>query len=278
MYTCSKKEDAFMTTVLTFSNFKGGTGKTTNSTMTGIELARRKYKTLLIDLDPQANATNLYLKTKENLSGELVTFTETLMAGIRKKDIKSTIINILPNLDVLPSSADFALYPRYMETLKEDYSDRVKYLSELIEKWKSDYDYILIDVPPTISLITDSALYATDYAVIVLQTQERSLQGAEAFIKYLQETLIDQFHAPTLDVAGILPVLLKNGAPVDLSTLSKAESIFGKENMFQVTIKNMERLKRYDVTGVTFKDRFDRTVQAVYKNVVDELLKKTSEG
>ncbi len=267
-----------MTTVLTFSNFKGGTGKTTNSTMTGIELARRKYKTLLIDLDPQANATNLYLKTKENLSGELVTFTETLMAGIRKKDIKSTIINILPNLDVLPSSADFALYPRYMETLKEDYSDRVKYLSELIEKWKSDYDYILIDVPPTISLITDSALYATDYAVIVLQTQERSLQGAEAFIKYLQETLIDQFHAPTLDVAGILPVLLKNGAPVDLSTLSKAESIFGKENMFQVTIKNMERLKRYDVTGVTFKDRFDRTVQAVYKNVVDELLKKTSEG
>ncbi|WP_143444717.1 ParA family protein, partial [Lactiplantibacillus plantarum] len=55
--------------VITFSNFKGGTGKTTNSTMTGIELARRGYKTLLIDLDPQANATNLYLKTKNNFGG-----------------------------------------------------------------------------------------------------------------------------------------------------------------------------------------------------------------
>lgn len=266
-----------MTTVLTFSNFKGGTGKTTNSTMTGIELSRRGHKTLLIDLDPQANATNLYLKTKENESGELVTFEQTLMAGIRSGDIKSTIINVFKNLDVLPSSADFALYPRYMESVRKDYSERVKYLSELIAPWKDECDYILIDVPPTISLITDSALYATDYAVIVLQTQERSLQGAEAFIQYLQETLVNQFHAPTLDVAGILPVLLKNGAPVDLSTLAKAEKMFGKENMFQTTIKNMERLKRYDVTGVTFKDQFDRAVQAVYKKVVDELLKRISE-
>ncbi|MCT3397739.1 hypothetical protein EFP86_15160 [Lentilactobacillus hilgardii] len=81
-----------MTTVLTFSNFKGGTGKTTNSTMTGIELAKRGFKTLLIDLDPQANATNLYLKTKENVNGEFVTFGQTLMAGIKNKDIKATII------------------------------------------------------------------------------------------------------------------------------------------------------------------------------------------
>lgn len=277
MYTCNKKGRAFMTTVLTFSNFKGGTGKTTNSTMTGIELARRGYKTLLIDLDPQANATNLYLKTKENKTGDLVTFKETLMAGIKSQNIKATIINMVDNLDVLPSSADFALYPRYMETVKKDYSERVKYLSQMISEWKGEYDYILIDVPPTISLITDSALYATDYAVIVLQTQERSLQGAEAFIRYLQDTLINQFHAPTLDVAGILPVLLKNGAPVDLSTLSKAETMFGKENMFKTTIKNMERLKRYDVTGVTFKDQFDRAVQEVYKNVVDELLSRISE-
>ena len=267
-----------MTTVLTFSNFKGGTGKTTNSTMTGIELAKRGFKTLLIDLDPQANATNLYLKTKENVNGEFVTFGQTLMAGIKNKDIKATIIEVINNLDIIPSSADFALYPRYMETVFQSYTDRVKYLSELMSEWKNEYDYILIDVPPTISLITDSALYATDYAVIVLQTQERSLQGAEAFIHYLQETLINQFHAPTLDVLGILPVLLKNGAPVDISTLSKAEKMFGKENMFQTTIKNMERLKRYDVTGVTFKDQFDRSVEAVYKKVVDELIARILEG
>ena len=89
-------------TVLTFSNFKGGTGKTTNSTMTGIELARRGKKTLLIDLDPQGNATNLYLKTKENVDNEVVIFNKTLMAAIKDMDLDSAIINVLYNLDNLP--------------------------------------------------------------------------------------------------------------------------------------------------------------------------------
>ena len=171
--------------VLTFSNFKGGTGKTTNSTMTGIELARRGKKTLLIDLDPQGNATNLYLKTKENVDKEVAVFSKTLMAAIKDKDLESAIIKVLQNLDILPSSADFALYPRYMENIKERYSDRVMYLSSLSQELMSKYDFIIIDVPPTISLITDSALYMTDYAIVVLQTQERSLQGAQAFIKYM---------------------------------------------------------------------------------------------
>lgn len=264
-------------TVLTFSNFKGGTGKTTNSTMTGIELARRGKKTLLIDLDPQGNATNLYLKTKENVDNEVVIFNKTLMAAIKDMDLDSAIINVLDNLDILPSSADFSLYPRYMEKVKKNYIDRVMYLSQLSEGLISKYDYLIIDVPPTISLITDSALYMTDYAIVVLQTQERSLQGAQAFIKYMQEEVIDEFHAPRLDLLGILPVLLKNGAPVDKSTLDKAKKIFGPENIFNITIKNMERLKRYDVTGVTFHDQFDKSVQKVYSKVVDEIYKRIGE-
>lgn len=264
--------------VITFSNFKGGTGKTTNSTMTGISLAQKGYKTLLIDLDPQGNATNLYLKTKENVDGEVVTFERTLMSAIQNKNLEDAIIPILDNLYVLPSSADFALYPRYMEKIYDNYEKRVHYLSELIESWKDNYDYILIDVPPTISLITDSALYMTDYAIIVLQTHERSLQGAQAFIKYMQEQLINEFNAPTLDFLGVLPVLLKNGAPVDKSTLTKATEIFGNEYMFKTTIKNMERLKRYDITGVTFNDRFDKRVADVYNDVTKEILNRIGEN
>lgn len=267
-----------MSTTLTFGNFKGGTGKTTNATMTGIELSNRNQKTLLIDLDPQANATNLYLKTKQNIdSNEFVTFDKTLMAGIRDENLYETIINIKDNLDILPSAADFSLYPRYMETKKASYQERVEYLSELIEPLKEKYDWILIDIPPTISLITDSALYASDYCLIVLQTQERSLQGAEAFIKYIQNEVINTFNAPTLEVLGILPVLLKNNAPVDNSTLESAYKIFGKENIFKIIVKNMERLKRYDVTGVTFNDQFDKKVQLVYSEVVNEINKRVKE-
>lgn len=260
--------------VITFGNFKGGTGKTSNSTMSGLELARRGVKTLLIDLDPQANATNLYLKTKENVDNDIALFDKTLMAGIRDKDLDSTIIHIMDNLDVLPSSADFALYPRYMERVFSDYNKRVRYLAELIQPLKEKYSIILIDIPPTISLITDSALYASDYCLIVMQTQERSFQGAQAFVKYIQDEVIDTFKAPTLDVLGILPVLLKNGAPVDVSTLDVAKQEFGSENIFNITVKNMERIKRYDVTGVTFRDQFDRAVQDVYKEVVDEIVER----
>ena len=112
-----------------------------------------------------------------------------------------------------------------METVSSDYNERVWYFSKLMKEFKEKYDYILIDIPPTISLITDSALYASDYCVIVLQTQDRSLQGAEAFINYMQEQVIDTFKAPTLDLIGILPVLLKNGAPVDNSTLEVAKEL-----------------------------------------------------
>ena len=259
--------------VLTFGNFKGGTGKTTNSTMIGFELSNRGQKVLLLDLDPQGNATNLYLKTKAVLGGEIVIFNSTLMSAIKNKDLSSAIINIKDNLDVLPSATDFSLFPRYMEFL-ENYEDRVQYLSKLIEPLKEKYDYIIIDIPPTISLITDSALYMSDYCIIVLQTHERSLQGAEAFIQYIQNDVIDKFGAPNLDVLGVLPVLLKNGAPVDISTLENAKEEFGEENMFKKTIRNMERLKRYDITGITDEDMHDKRVSQVYIEVTDELLKR----
>jgi len=263
--------------ILTFGNFKGGTGKTTNSTMIGFELSNRNKKVLLLDLDPQGNATNLYLKTKSTLDGEVVIFDTTLMSAIKNEDLSSAIINIKENLDVLPSATDFSLFPRYMEFLP-NYEDRVRYLSTLIEPLRNKYDYIIIDIPPTISLITDSALFMSDYCIIVLQTHERSLQGAEAFINYIQNDVIDKFKAPTLDVLGVLPVLLKNGAPVDVSTLENAKNEFGEENMFQTTIRNMERLKRYDITGITDEDMHDKRVSQVYIEVTEELLQRIGDN
>lgn len=152
--------------VITFGNFKGGTGKTTNATMIGNELATQKKKTLLIDLDPQANATNLYLKTKNNIDNDIANFQQTLMTSIQNENFKNALINIKFNLDILPSSADFSLYPRYMEKV-DNYNERVKYLDKLIKPLKNEYDYIIVDIPPTISLITDSALYMSDYCISV---------------------------------------------------------------------------------------------------------------
>ncbi|MDF3266334.1 ParA family protein [Lactiplantibacillus plantarum] len=262
-----------MTQVITFGNFKGGVGKTSNSTMVALELSNRDFKTLLVDLDPQGNATNLYLKTKLNISNEVGHFDKTLMSSVEDGNLDSSIINIKDNLDLLASAPDFSLYPRYMEKL-HNYNDRVKEFDRLLTPLKAKYDYVIIDIPPTISLITDSALYASDYCLIVMQTHEHSFEGAEAFIKYIQEEVIDEYQAPRLELVGILAVLLQAGAPVDEATVANAISKFGEENLFKTRIHSMQRLKRYGITGITFKSKFDKRVFAVYKDVTDELLQR----
>lgn len=264
----SEKKEAI---VVTFGNFKGGTGKTTNSTMIAHALSQQGYKVLLCDQDPQANATSLYLKTKALVTDEIVSFNKTLMAAIQDEDLGQIVTPIKENLYLLPSFSDFALYPRFLEKkFPDDTVARVRYFSTLLEPLKQDYDYIFIDVPPTISIITDAALYASDFVVVVLQTQERSLQGAEVFTGYLQ-SLIDDYGAD-LDIVGILPVLLKNGAAVDLSTLESAREIFGPENLFENIVNNMERLKRFDITGITNEDMHDRKVHKSYDTIAKEFI------
>ena len=257
--------------IVTFGNFKGGTGKTTNSTMIAHALSKKGYKVLLCDQDPQANATSLYLKTKALETDEIVSFNKTLMAAIQEEDLGQIVTEVKENLYLLPSFSDFALYPRFLEKkFPNDPVARVQYFSSLIQPLKKDYDFIFIDVPPTISIITDAALYASDFVVVVLQTQERSLQGAEVFTGYLQ-SLIDDYGA-NLDIIGILPVLLKNGAAVDLATLENAREIFGEENLFKNIVNNMERLKRFDITGITHEDMHDRRVHKSYAMIADEFI------
>lgn len=265
--------------VITFGNFKGGTGKTTNSAMIAYTLSNLGYKTLLIDLDPQANATALCLRTKQRITNNIVTFDKTLMSAIAEGDLSDIIIDIKENFFLLPSFADFTSYPLFLEKkFPNNQLGRVTYFKTLLSEVKDEYDFVLVDVPPTLSSYTDSALFASDYTIIVLQTQERSLVGAEAYIVYLQE-LIDNYHAD-FDILGVLPVLLKNNSKVDESTLEVAYSKFGSDNIFKTLVKNMERLKRYDIIGIvdprldSKADMHDRRVAELYGKVTKEMLER----
>jgi len=272
-----------MTKVITFGNFKGGTGKTTNSALIAYTLSNLGYKTLLVDLDPQANATALYLRTKQRSTNNIVTFDKTLMSAIAEGNLSDIVVDIKENLDLLPSFADFTSYPLFLEKkFPNNQLGRVTYFDTLLSEIKNEYEFVLIDVPPTLSSYTDSALFASDYTIIVLQTQERSLVGAEAYIVYLQE-LIDNYHAD-FDILGILPVLLKNNSRVDESTLEVAREKFGIENMFETLVKNMERLKRYDIIGIVDPtdeentvDVHDKRVLSLYEEVTREMLSRLNE-
>ncbi|KAA8808645.1 AAA family ATPase, partial [Lactobacillus crispatus] len=94
-----------------YGNMKGGVGKTTNSVMTAYQLAKLGYKTLVCDLDPQANATQLLRRTYGLQHGTDLQIDKTMMVALTEENIKSAIVNIMDNLYLLPSSEDFKNYP-----------------------------------------------------------------------------------------------------------------------------------------------------------------------
>ena len=308
--------------VLVYANFKGGVGKTTNSVMTAYQLAKKGYKVLVCDLDPQSNATHLLTRTysrqnnqskqefvkeivkqsrkeKKQLSEEEIDeeisnvyekrekkelkIEKTMMLALSEEDVESAIVKVMDNLYLLPSDADFTDYPDFLEQTfmpnEDNYKEkRTSYFSKQLSKVKDNYDFVIVDVPPTLSIYTDSAVYAADGIIIVLQTQQDSLDGAIAFFKYLQK-IFDKYHAINFDILGILPVLLENRAGLDSQILKDAKATFGKENVFKNIIKHMERLKRFGRVGLADKDAeygkgdfHDIKVHYVYNKLTDEIL------
>ncbi|MBC1248131.1 ParA family protein [Listeria booriae] len=261
--------------ILTFANFKGGVGKTSTTALVSYNLAKMDYKCLVIDFDAQANITSLLLKTKSNNDG-IITIDKTLMSALNENlNLKKIVINIATNLDLIPNAVDFSVYPRFLENSFDNEIDKVTFFDKKIAPLKEDYDFIFIDVPPTLSLLNDTAFYACDQIVVVLQTQERSLAGAEVFIQYLQETLINEFQS-RVDILGILPVLSKKGARVDEEILKSAIEEFGEDNIFDKKISIMERIKRMDMQGITDdpKDMHDRNVNKVFAEVAQEVISR----
>lgn len=264
--------------------------------MTAYQLAKLGYKTLVCDLDPQANATQLLRRTYGLQQGTDLQIGKTMMVALTEENIKPAIVNIMDNLYLLPSSEDFKNYPDFLEmkfmldkekiesgdstTLQSEMSkvkeQRIAYFSQQLAKVRDEYDFIIIDVPPTLSVFTDSAIYATDYVIIVLQTQQRSLDGAETFFEYLQQMYNDYANID-FDILGVLAVLLKNNVGLDNQILKDAEADFGKDMLFNQIIRHMERLKRYDRTGIAEKgltkyDMHDTRLHYIYNTLTKEIV------
>lgn len=285
-----------MMPAILYGNMKGGVGKTTSSVMTAYQLAKLGYKTLVCDLDPQANATQLLRRTYGLQHGTDLQINKTMMVALTEENIKSAIVNIMDNLYLLPSSEDFKNYPDFLEmkfmldkekieagdstTLQSEMSkvkeQRISYFAQQLAKVRDEYDFVIIDVPPTLSIFTDSAIYATDFVIIVLQTQQRSLDGAETFFEYLQQMYNDYANID-FDILGVLAVLLKNNVGLDNQILKDAETDFGKDMLFNQIIRHMERLKRYDRTGIAEKgltkyDMHDTRLHYIYNTLTKEIV------
>lgn len=261
---------------VTVGNYKGGAGKTTNAILMGYSAARMGIKTLVIDKDPQSNATKSLMLTRSANNQETVTtISKTLMYGIEQNSFVDLPIEIVDNLYLLPSFIDFEDFPRYLYQNFSDQKERDFVFKKLLDEIKDDYDLILIDVPPMSKEVTRNAIVASDYVLISLQTQERSLTGAENYVKELIK--ITDLYSLDLDLVGILQVLHKNDGRVDSYIMESALEIFGATNIFKNVVPQMERIKRFDVNGITDNDMHDKKVLQKYNDVTTEFLERLIE-
>lgn len=262
-----------MAKIITIANFKGGVGKTITTVLFSYLLANKKdKKVLLVDFDPQGNASDRLFKTYGKNFDDVEI---SIFKAIQDKDLASAIVECTPNLHVIPAEADLRYFTRLLNAeFGFDYDLYPYLLDALLEPLKDEYDYIFIDVPPTISDYTDNTLVATDYLAVVIQTHEEALSSAETFLPYVEE-LLTNIDSPIKLVAAF-PVLMNADGRTDQFILGEAKKIFG-DYLTENVIKIRERIKAWGVVGIKDEDMHDKDVLAIYNNLLDEFLEKMEE-
>jgi chromosome partitioning protein len=210
-----------MAIVISLLNHKGGVGKTTSSINIGAGLVELGKKVLLLDLDPQANLS---------LSLGIPRQKYTIYESIRGE---SELIpyHVKPNLDVITSSLD--LSGAELELINE--AGREYILRELFQPLQDDYDYIIIDCPPSLGLLTLNALTSSRYVIIPLQAQFLALQGL-AKIKQVIDKVKFRLNK-NLDIGGVVATMYDARKVLNRDVVETIHKFFG-EKVFKTYIRD----------------------------------------
>lgn len=252
--------------IISFGIQKGGVGKTTTAGITSYLLSK-DYKVLAVDFDSQGNLT--YLLTQRNPYD----FTEqSALEAVKDKDPEPYLYGINESLHVLPAEDLLATFSRYL--YNEYRGDKTALLKETLEPVKNNYDYIIIDLPPNLGDQTINGLTASDFAVVLLQSEPFALDALDRYLETLK--IIQDNTNPDLRLLGILTTMLDARASIDTAIINKARKDY-EDVVFETVVKRRSRIKEFSLEGISDRTKADKEALELYNNFTKELINRVQE-
>lgn len=255
--------------IMAFVNQKGGVGKTTSSINLAASLGLLGKTTLLIDLDPQGNSTTGVGINKGELKNSVY---ELLIGKTTPEDV--VVKTKFKNLYLIPASINLAGVDMELMELSREDSEFVPQLQlkKHLGKISNEFDYIILDCPPSLGLITTNALAAANSVIIPVQCEFFALEG---IMQLLNSIMIAQKKLnPSLDIEGVLLTMLDNRTNLGLEVVEEIKSYF-KEKVYDTIIPRLVRLSEAPSHGkpIHAYDPKSRGTEA-YINLAKEVIER----
>ena len=222
--------------VISIVNQKGGVGKTTTAINLGSALASNDQKVLIVDYDQQANATLGLGINREDILFDVSDFFTHV--GLLRKAILHTKVE---KVDLIPASIKLANIEESLYNVK----DNELLLKKKLDKLKKEYDFILIDCPPSLSLIVDNALYASDSVIIPVECGYYSYEALSQMVNKITKIQKDK----PLEIEGILLTKLDNRNTLGYEIVDKVKFLF-PEKMFNTIITRSSHIQEAPMHGI----------------------------